>query len=246
MATKLPTDGLWKSVMQKHQIKDTGLLKALGTYFKVQGKDPAETIKALDTIRKTAATLGRDKEVAAKPEAMKVLTAIEAAVEPAKKEAAAAAKQAQADAKGGGNEKPVDLSKLKSLLAVGKRLGQAGKQAQTEALKDPQMKQANTCAAEGQRAGRALVTYISRLAEIEAAIASGGTAAAGLIAIGRKLEDYTDALMEWAEAIDEYRTCMLHAGQRERARQFEQQAQQARTLATGLRHEADTLKKHKG
>lgn len=248
MATRLPSESQWKTVMQKHQIKDTSLLKALATVEKLGDDKAAEKIKALDTLRKAAAALARDKQVAGKAEAVKFLDGVESAVEPAKKAIAAAAKEANAQAKAApqdGAAKKVDLSRLKTLVAAAKRLAHEGKQAHAQAKNDPQLKQGNPCAAEGERAGRALVQYVQRLLEIEAAIATAGTVVPALLATGRKFEDYLDALLEWSYAIDEYRTCLLHAGQQERARQFEQQAQRARTLATATRKEGDALRRMK-
>lgn len=240
MAAKIPTESLWKSVMQKNQVKGADLQKALATYEKL-GDDKSEArIKALDTIKKVAGALAKDKETAAKSDVAKFLGTVAAAVEPAKKEIAAAAKKADEGATG----KKVDLSKMKTLATAAKKLAADAKRLQDQTKNDPQVKAGNTCGAEGQRAARALANYIAMMIALEGAIAAcsvGGALA--VAAVGAAAYQATDAVIEWGHAADEYLTCLRHAGQRERAREFEEQAQRARTLGAAMRREGDALKR---
>ena len=76
MAANFPSESAWKAVVQKHRLKDNGLQKALAVYERLDEGKHADRIRALDTSRKLAGSLRRDKEVAANAEASKFLNGL--------------------------------------------------------------------------------------------------------------------------------------------------------------------------
>lgn len=92
MATKIPRASDWKTLVQKYQLKDNGLLKALAQCEKL-GDDPDEGTKVLDLVLKLAAALAKDKQAAAQKDVAAFLDDLRSAVERAKKDLAASAKK---------------------------------------------------------------------------------------------------------------------------------------------------------
>lgn len=92
MPTKIPRASDWKTLMQKYQLKDNGLLKALAQCEKLDD-DPQAAMKVLDLVLKLVAALAKDKQVAAQADVTDFLDDLRSAVERAKKELGASAKK---------------------------------------------------------------------------------------------------------------------------------------------------------
>ena len=76
----------WKTVTQKHKVKDTTLQMALAAYAKVSLDKVAERQKAIAQILKAAASLKKAKECMAQPEVLKYLGEVIKAAEVEKKQ----------------------------------------------------------------------------------------------------------------------------------------------------------------
>lgn len=94
MATRLPSASQWQAVMDKFQVKDNGLLKALATFAKVGDDDPKAMLAALELVMKCLSGLFKDKEAATKKDVVRFLNEVQSAGEKAKKELAATVKKA--------------------------------------------------------------------------------------------------------------------------------------------------------
>ncbi len=93
MANPLPTASQWKSLMLKYQIKDNGLVSALGRCEKLGVAEPAEMLKALETVLKCVAGLMKDKGVTSEKAASSFLDAVRISAEKARKEVSAMTKR---------------------------------------------------------------------------------------------------------------------------------------------------------
>ncbi len=86
MDPKILTENGWKATVQKFKVKDNGLQKALATHEKLADEKFDERLKALGTVSQLAATLKKDKAVAAMAPVVKYLTDMAAGVDAARAE----------------------------------------------------------------------------------------------------------------------------------------------------------------
>ena len=102
--SKFLSDGGWKDIAAKNNVKDNGLLKKLADFKKVGDGKHDEGLKVLDEALKLATQLKKDKKTA--PAAVKYLDELTAAVEAATRELSKAKGEADKAAKAEAEKKP--------------------------------------------------------------------------------------------------------------------------------------------
>jgi hypothetical protein len=84
---KFLVEGNWKSVAQKHKVKDTTLQQALASFAKVGTEKFEEKLKALERLEQLSNALKKSKDVMVNGEVGKYLAEVIKAVEAEKKQA---------------------------------------------------------------------------------------------------------------------------------------------------------------